>query len=358
MTTERWVRTAAIGVSVTVGLLAAGLFLRYFFGILLPFLLAALIASLLRPASRFLSRRLRLPEKLGGTLLILGAVTLLSFGLIALGRFLFEEVREGITALPALFENPDNPLRRFIDLLNTWNGDNPAAAGEAEALYGMLSGMVGDAVSAVSTALTDGAGAILVKLPRVLLSLVVGVIALFYLFFDQENLLAKLRRLFGKQAAERLTGFFTRTRKMLGDCMKAYLSLLALTFCGLLTGFLLLNVSRPFAAAAVVALVDLLPVLGVGTVLLPWGILSLFSGDIFRGMGMFILWAVLYILRQFAEPRLLGSTVGVHPLLSLFAVFAGFSLFGLPGALLSPLFLYGGKVLLESITQTKKGGEP
>jgi len=105
------------------------------------------------------------------------------------------------------------------------------------------------------------------------------------------------------------------------------------------------------------AAVDLLPVFGVGTVLLPWSLFSFVGGDVYRGVGLLVLFFVMYVVRQFAEPRILGSTIGVHPLFTLFAVFAGFSLFGIWGMVLFPLLLYGVKALLSGVTE-EKGGLP
>ena len=162
--TETWVRLAAIGICTAIGLAAAYVIVRCFLGILLPFLLAALVSSLLRPAAGFLRRRLRLPEKVGGTLLILLAVAGLSFGIVCLCRFLYGTARDLITALPAMLEDGENPIRRIMDLIKKWGGGENGA-GEMESLYSMLSGMIREAVTAASTALTAGAGAVIVKLP-------------------------------------------------------------------------------------------------------------------------------------------------------------------------------------------------
>ncbi len=358
MKTETWVRLAAMGICAAATLAASYILIRYFAGILIPFVLSALVASLLRPAARFLKKRFRLPEKLGGTVLILTAVLALSFGIVSLGRYLYREVGEGIAALPAMLADEENPLRKLVDLIETWSGDGPAAGGDWEGLYSMLSGMVENAVRTASEALTEGATAVIVKLPRVLLSLLVTVISLFYLFFDHEKLLSQLKLFLGGTAVCRLSSFMGRTRKVAGAYTKAYLSLLLLTYSELLAGFLILNIERPVPLALLIALIDLLPVLGVGTVLIPYGIFCLIAGDMYRGIGLLVLFALMYVVRQFAEPRLLSTTLGVHPLFTLFAVYAGFSLFGIFGVLLAPFVLYGLKAVCMSFREEKKNGEP
>ncbi len=351
MKTETWVRLAAIGICIAASLAAVYVVVRYFLGILLPFLLAALVASVLRPAAAFLRCRLRLPEKIGGTVLILGAVTLLSWGIVSLGRWLYEAARDLITALPAMLNDADNPLRRLMEMLGKVSGRRGEGTGELETLYGMLSGMAQEAISSAGTALTSGAASVIVRLPGVILSVVVGVIAVFYLFFDRGAIRRQLRLVFSEKTLTALSGFFLRMRAAVGGYAQAYFVLLLLTYAQLLAGFLLLNVGSPAVLAAVVAVIDLLPVFGVGTVLVPWSLFSFLLGDVWRGVGLLVLFSVMYIVRQFVEPRLLGSTIGVHPFFALFAFFAAFSLFGIWGILIAPIFLYGAKAVLAGLRE-------
>lgn len=350
MKTETWVRLAAIGICIGTAALFGYVLVRYFAGILLPFLLAAMAASVLRPAAVFLKRYLRLPEKLCGTLVIAAAVMLCSFGIVSLGRYLYEGAAGLLAELPAMLEDAENPLGRLTALAE---GRSGAAEhiGDAEALYGMAKNMVRKTADAAGTALTSSAASLIVKLPRLMLSVVVGVIALFYLFFDREKLAARTAAFFGERTAGRIVRFLTRMRRAVGGCLKAYTTLTILTYAELLAGFLILNVKRPAVLAAVAAAVDLLPVFGVGTVLLPWSIGCFLTGNVFRGVGLLVLFGVMYVVRQFAEPRLLSSTIGVHPLFTLFAVFAGFSLFGIFGMLAAPLLLYAVKAGIDSWTE-------
>jgi predicted PurR-regulated permease PerM len=90
--------------------------------------------------------------------------------------------------------------------------------------------------------------------------------------------------------------------------------------------------------AIVIAALDLLPVIGVGFVLLPWGLWSFFAGHTPFGVGLFVLFAFHTVLRQIIEPRIVGQSLGVHPLLTLFFIYVGYSVFGVIGLLLVPVF--------------------
>ena len=118
---------------------------------------------------------------------------------------------------------------------------------------------------------------------------------------------------------------------------KAYLLLFLLTFVEVLCGLLILRRPYAFLVAFVIATVDILPVLGTGTVLIPWAVILLLSGQYRTGLGLLILYGVVTVVRQIAEPHLIGGTLGIHPLATLFFLFVGVRLFGFAGVLLAPL---------------------
>ena len=89
--------------------------------------------------------------------------------------------------------------------------------------------------------------------------------------------------------------------------------------------------------ALVTASLDVLPVLGVGTVLVPYALFSMATGDVFRGVGLLVLYGVVTVVRQIAEPHLVGKSLGVHPLLNLASVYAGASFFGVTGVIFMPI---------------------
>jgi sporulation integral membrane protein YtvI len=351
MKTETWVRLAAIGICTVCAAVGGYVLIRYFSTILLPFAVAALIASVLRPAAAHLRRRTRLPEKLGGTLLILSAVSVLALGIITLGDFLYEGAKDTIASLMETLDDAENPLRRIASLADSWGGMPLSDKEELRTLSEMISEALRETVSTASAALTGFATSLIMGLPKGILSVVVGVIALFYLFFDASGVISQTRFFLSEKSLTRLKAGLIRVREAVGRCMRAYLLLTLLTFSELLAGMLLLNVRRPVLIAFVIALVDLMPVLGAGTVLIPWSILAFASGDMFRGIGLLILFIAMYGVRQFAEPRIVGDTIGVHPFFMLLAAYVGFRLFGLGGVLLVPILLYVARAAITEMAR-------
>ena len=131
--------------------------------------------------------------------------------------------------------------------------------------------------------------------------------------------------------------------------VRAYAILMLLTFVEMFIGFSVLRVPYSFVLAILVAVVDLLPMFGTGTVLIPWAVGALVLGQYPLGSGLLILYGISLIVRQVAEPRLVGASLGLHPLASFAAMFAGFRLFGIVGLFLGPAVVLAIKGVLTVI---------
>ena len=120
-----------------------------------------------------------------------------------------------------------------------------------------------------------------------------------------------------------------------------------ITFAELWTGLLILRVPSAPVIAALIAIFDILPVVGSGTILIPWSVISIFAAETGQGIGLLIVWAVISIVRYIIEPKIVGNQVGMHPLLTLFAMLLGNFIFGGIGILLLPVSL----ALLQNLNQ-------
>ena len=127
--------------------------------------------------------------------------------------------------------------------------------------------------------------------------------------------------------------------------LRAYLLILLTTFAELFVGFLILRVRYAFLLSLLIAVVDIFPVLGVGTVLIPWAVVLLIRKNFYLGFGLLILYGVVTVLRQIIEPRLVGKSLGLHPLAALIASYAGWRWFGFLGMALGPVAAMAVKAL-------------
>ena len=175
----------------------------------------------------------------------------------------------------------------------------------------------------------------------------------YYFTTDPGGVRDSFFELLPKDAAAALSRMRQKTRGGASGYIRAYMLIMLLTFCELFVGFLILRFRYAFLIAAVVAIVDVLPVLGSGTVLFPWAAILFISGDARRGIGLLILLAVMYVVRQFAEPRLVGKQMGHHPFVSLFSAYLGFKLLGVPGMIAAPAVIFVLKAAMSQSPDTK-----
>ncbi len=325
--------------------LAVILGIRYLLPVLFPFLLAWVVSLAVRPLASKFSARLKLPKKLCATLLlllILGLVFALAW--LAVDR-LSEELGEFV----------DNFLNQSFDEksdLFTILAEKIPFLERFSAYRDSINQLLADSVSGLmvtlSSKLPNLVASMLSALPDFLFVVLITVITGFYFCASEKDVLLSLTSYFPASLQDRFPAWKRRIKAFSWRFLRAYLLLLALTFVLLLAGFLILRQKYAFLLALVVALVDLLPVLGVGTVLIPWAVIALGNREYVLGVGLLTLYAVVLIVRQIVEPKVLGKSFGLHPVFALFATFAGWYLFGFLGMLLSPIAAVLVKLLLES----------
>jgi len=184
--------------------------------------------------------------------------------------------------------------------------------------------------------------------PTVLLAAATSLLAVYFTSAAYPTLRAWAGRLKGNFFGETAATLRTTLLRWL----RAQLTLFSLTFAQLLLGFTLLGSDFALLGAFLTALVDLLPVLGTGTVLIPWALFALLADNAPRALGLVLLYLTTLLVRNIVEPRLLASLAGVPPIVSLAAMYLGFCSFGVGGMLLFPLLL----LLTATLIREKKDG--
>ncbi len=346
----RWERVAAILICVLAGGLLLYLLFRYALPLLLPFLLAYVIAWMIRPLANKISKKTHLPRGLCSAVLLLVVFGLGGWGLwIGSVRLIAElgNLVERLLADGGIFDAMDS-LMLWAEKIGTQIGFLSMGEGNTQAFYDSIMQMVGNLLSSLASRLPDLAASLFSALPSVLFFLIVSVVACFYFCTDGVSITRGLGSFLPHRWKQKMPQIKENLRDVLKKYVKAYGILLLLTFALLLVGFWVLGVEYAFLLAFLIALADLLPVIGVGTILIPWGIVMLLQKRFYIGFGLLILYLIISLIRQVAEPKVLGKSLGLHPLLTLFATYVGFTLFGLLGMILAPVVALLVRRLLSS----------
>ncbi len=344
--------TAAWIICLIGGVVGLWFLFRYAIGILLPFGLAYLLSRCIRPLVTLAVGKSRLPRSVaagvlvvlfvGGLCLLLtlgvrravgeleGLVTHLSSGEDGFGAIL-AEVQDWLHStsdhLPFLERFADTP--GFEDFCDRLDSTVQAAADEALASLGRwASGAVMGMVTGI---------------PSAVLFLTILFLSCFYFSADNGRIGRALgwvaRRVCPSMGKGQLPLLRAQGQRIIGQCLRAYLILAAITFVEAFIGLSLIRMPYAFLMAWVVALVDILPLFGAGAVILPWAVVQFLTGATGQGIGLLVLWGIMSVIRQVIEPRLVSAGLGIHPLLSLLAMYGGWRLFGLTGMLLVPVLV-------------------
>lgn len=198
------------------------------------------------------------------------------------------------------------------------------------------------------------------KLPGALVFLVVFLISLYFMSYDAQSFKDEVRRLVTEEKYMYIRNIKNTFSMACGGYIRAQLIIMAVVFCILLIGFLIMDVRFALLLAFVISLIDAIPVLGTGIILNSWAVLSLLQGNYVLAAGLVCLYVVILITRQFIEPRILSGQLGIHPLITLISMYCGLKLVGIAGMILGPLttlVVINFIKVNEEISRTKEGNQ-
>ncbi len=309
---------------------------KFLFTYFLPFVIALLIAYLVQKPSRLISEKIKLRKELCAVILaVLGyviftvAIIFICYYLLVRARSFLNNSEYIFSQIRVLYSEIQGRILVFSDRLS------PEITNTVEELFAET---VNNITIKITSFLSSFAANAVKKAPSFLFSSIVALVGTCYISKDFDLLIRFYKNLFGERVYLKTLKIKTIVNKNILKIAKGYLILMAITFIELAVGFYILNINHPVFLSLFVSAVDLLPVLGTGTVLLPWGIIEVVLGNT-RGIGIIILYGFITVIRNFAEPKIIGKQIGINPLFTLFSMFAGLKLIGFWGLILFPMVL-------------------
>ena len=314
------------------------LFFSYLLPVLLPFIIGALIAFMVEPLVNFAHKKLKIPRKITSAIIVLAVAGVGIYLIILLGYKLYEEARAivsnssgWIAEATALFDKVGNKINGYISYLPS------DFAKYIENMSQSLENFILSIPSNYGKQVINFVTKFVSSIPSAVLSVVICLI--FSFFFSAD--LDVIKKFTRENLPKRVRGFFTSTKaevfKIIGQYLKSYGKILLITFAEIWIAFMILRVDYAITLAFVIALFDILPILGTGGVLIPWALICFIIGDIPRGIGLAVTYLVILLVRQIIEPRIVGKQIGLHPVVTIVAMFTGLRLLGLFGMFLFPI---------------------
>ena len=305
---------------------------------LLPFIAAYGISCMVRPIAQFLSKRYGVRKKAAH---IISYLFILSTAGLLLGYIVMRIITELVNfarevpslmeELPDFYTLGDNIRQGLLSIIPTDFAGiiSDISLSVEQSLYTALSTISGNILSGVA----DFAA----TLPDLGLFAVVFILCSFFFSVDYDRISVAIIVQLPKGLRDKAIKTKDYTFTALIKYFRGMVTMSAIVYVLLLTGFLILKMDYAYLTALLVAVVDFFPLLGTGIVLIPWGIITIVTGGLFKGIGLLAVWGCVMLIRQLIEPKVMGKALGLHPLITLIAAYTGYKVYGIIGAILFPI---------------------
>ena len=366
-------RSAIINVLYFAMLIAIGLFIiRYALGVCLPFVIAFVFAAILQRPKNFLVKKTFLKNGSASGLCVLLAIVL-AVALVALiGVRAFEEIRDFVRYIMTKLQSADvvvdnieswltnliNSLPEFIkksvseSVAEFFTSVREYIAGESSKLTEQIgSGLSSKFNLSWITGPLSGVISTAKQLPSVFIAVLISIIACCFMTSEFDGIKRFIKNQFPESRRADLSRAKTLLTSSLWKMAKAYVLIMFVTFIEVAVGLTVLKILKLYQSSYIVmvaagtAIVDILPVFGTGTVMIPWAAYSLITGDIGFGIGLIVIYIVISVVRQIIEPKLVAGQLGLSPIVTIIALYLGLKVFGVLGMFVTPILVIMLKLL-------------
>ena len=337
-----------------VSLLLVIFFLPKLLVFFMPFVVAWIIAWIATPIVRFVERHLRLKRKTSMVFVVVaiisGVIAVIYNVVIYLGRLVVSFLAD----LPQMWESvrmeAQGMFQILFNLLDKLPGEGTTAL---EDFLSNSGDYVGEMMSSLSAPTISAVGSIASKVPDIIIFTIMCVIATYFFVVEREMIFQKVYNITPKGIRKVWSIVKKCVVVSIGGYFKAQFKIEIWIYLLIFIGLTILNVKYAIIIALGIAILDLLPVFGTGAVLWPWTLIEFINGDYFSTIGLLLIWGISQVVRQFIQPKFVGETLGVHPIPTLFLLFAGYKLSGVFGMIIAvPLGILVTTLYKEGVFKT------
>ena len=305
-------------------------------GFFMPFVIGWFIAYLAYPLVGWLESRVKIKKKLGSALIIILVIAIVAglgyLGIVKLAR----EIQMALNNAPDLYQDLEAGFReigeRFQGVYrmlpeNIQNGWNSLIQNMDERVGGVIAGIGNPAVEAT--------GNVVKRIPGILVSVIVALVSAYFFTAQREEIIQWSKKVAPKAIEARMSMVMYNLKYAVGGYFKAQFKIMAVVGLILLCGFLILGVDYAFLLAILIAFLDFLPFFGTGTALIPWAVYKFFVMDIKIAIALLIIYGITQLVRQIIQPKLVGDSIGLSPLLTLILLYVGYRVGSMLGMILA-----------------------
>lgn len=305
--------------------------LRFF----LPFVIGFVIALIANPMVRFLEKKVKVKRKYGSAIIIVLVLAVVVGVLYVIGYFLFRELVDLVADLPDLLVDAQELLNELSDKLHVFYEKLPAGIQSGIGSAGQsLESWLDKAISEVKMPSISMAGDYVGSFIEGILIAIITILAAYFFIADRDKLVTGVKKIVPASFQEYYTLVMNNIKSAIGGYFKAQFKIMLIIIVILFIGFEALGVNYSFLLALLTAFLDLLPVFGTGTIIGPWVVVDIITGKYIEAIVLTILYLVCQFTKQLLQPKMVGDSIGLNPLLTLFFMFVGYRFGGILGMII------------------------
>lgn len=316
-------------------------FLKFVFPVLIPFVIAFIIASILRIPARKLYKIFIKANRFISISICVVFYVLIFFLLAVAGINIYNGVADFVISVPELYQNNIVPaLNKVSEIVtDTLKSSDISFAEEIQKVFNDFVNNLGNYIKEFSVNAIKLISGGIISIPGFIIKLVVMIISTFFFMVDYDKIMSFFTSCIPKSKEDTVINTVVYFKNTIFIYLKSYTLLFLLTYVELAIGFSILGIPYAPLIGLLVAIFDILPILGTGGILLPWAVILFVMRNISMGIGMLILYLVITFIRNTAEPKLVGKQIGLHPLATLIFMYLGLKFLGFIGMFLFPVTL-------------------
>ncbi len=330
-----------VKIFLNMGISLVGIFLVVWLGpkllrFFMPFVIGWLIALIANPLVRFLEKRLKIVRKHSSAVIVIGVLAAVIIGCyFIIARFTTESIRF-IKDLPDLYYDLEAEIRLMMENLSNVFQFLPVKVQETlNNLGNNVSEFMGEFIQSIGVPTMEAAGNVAKNIPNILIQIIVTVLSSYFFIADRDKLMERFHKFIPQSISRGIDLISDQFRQVVGGYFKAQFRIMGVVAAILLVGFLILRVDYAVLLACLIAFLDFLPFFGTGTALIPWAAVKLFAGEYEVAIGLAIIYLISQLVRQIIQPKIVGDSMGLNPLLTLTFMYIGFKVQGVAGMILA-----------------------
>ncbi|MDE7274745.1 MAG: sporulation integral membrane protein YtvI [Lachnospiraceae bacterium] len=302
----------------------------------MPFVIGWIISCIANPLVVFLERKLKIRRKAGTVVVIvcvIAAVIGIGYGV---GVILWRQISGFIEEVPAMWESVKKDFDAFGELINQYVGVRaPKLADTLNNLGNTIGEMITDLPKSLNFSTFEGMGSMVGNIASVIISIIMCMLSSYFFIADREWIGNFVNKFLPENITHKYDVFSSSLKQAVGGYFKAQFRIEIWMYVLLLVGLTVMKVRYSFLIALLMAFLDFLPFFGTGIVLVPWAIVTIIGGNYLRAFGFLVIWGAGQLFRQLIQPKIMGESIGMEPIPTLFLLFIGYRIAGVGGMLIA-----------------------